>query len=240
MKIGFTFAGMKQNVTLKSVDRVLFGVTIAQETKTEMLSITDLQKAYDIARMEFGWGERRFDTITSTKDFRERIFYVLKELGVLVDSGIHEFTKELDKRGVPAVLKELGVYRVTGKGDNRRAMANPYLWMLIALEMNPMIYAKVVIWLTDTLILNRIEAGDKFRPMNTAIEKVVAKPDFYVYAIAINERVFGRHMAGMRNLASKEDLKKIATIEQFVAQAIDMGYVSTHDQIMEAIKNCKI
>jgi len=135
MKIDSTFVAMKQNVTLKSVDRTLFGVTIAQETKTEMLSLSDLQRAYDIARMEFGWSDRRFDSVTQTKDFKERAFHILKELGILVDSTIIEFTKDLDTRGVPVVLKQLGVYKVTGKGDNRKTMANPYLWMLIALEM---------------------------------------------------------------------------------------------------------
>jgi len=233
------FASMKQSVVLKSVDRVLFGVTIAQETKSEMLSISDLQAAYDNGRMEYGWKPKTFDIVARTNDFRDRVYYLLKEQN-LVELAITSFINLVEKKGIIPVLKEHGVYKVTGKGESRRVMANPYIWMLAAMEMNPMIYAKVVIWLTDTLIMNRIEAGDNFRPMNAAIEKVVSKPEYYVYAIAVNERVFGKHMAGIRNLASKEDLKKVAKIEEFVANSIDMGYIKNHAQILTAIKECNV
>lgn len=36
---------MKTNIVLKSTDRNLFGVTVRQETKTQFLSVTDLQEA---------------------------------------------------------------------------------------------------------------------------------------------------------------------------------------------------
>ena len=43
---------MKSNVTMLSKDRVLFGVTIRQDTKNGFLSVTDLQDAYFRARVE--------------------------------------------------------------------------------------------------------------------------------------------------------------------------------------------
>jgi hypothetical protein len=119
-------------------------------------------------------------------------------------------------------------------------MCDPYVWIAIALELNPMVYAKVITFITDSLMFDRIEAGDEFKPMNAAIKKVIPKPDYRKYSIAINERVFGKHMTGMRNLASSEELKKIIKIEQFVSQGIEIGMIKNDDQIMYSITKIQL
>jgi hypothetical protein len=116
-------------------------------------------------------------------------------------------------------------------------MCDPYIWVAIALELNPMIYAKVISFVTDSLIFDRIEAGDEFRPMNNAIKKIVPNPDYKKYSIAINERVFGKHLTGMRNLATASELKKITKIEQFINQGISIGMIKNETQIMYSIAN---
>ena len=57
------------------------------------------------------------------------------------------------------------------------------------------------------------------------------------YAIAINERVFGKHLTGMRNLASAQELKKITKIEQFISQGINMKMIKDDVQVMYAINH---
>jgi hypothetical protein len=116
-------------------------------------------------------------------------------------------------------------------------MADPYIWVAIALELNPMIYAKVLTFITDTLIFDRIEAGDKFRPMNNAITKIIPNPDYKKFSIAINEKVFGVHKTGMRDLASASELKRISKIEQFIKSGIDIGMIKNEQQILYSIKN---
>ena len=118
-------------------------------------------------------------------------------------------------------------------------MADPYVWVLLAMELNPMLYAKVIIWLTDTLIFNRIEAGSEYLPMNAAIKKCIGNPDYTKFAKAINVAVFGKHMTGMRNLASAKELRKITEIEKFVINAIERGWLKKEEQILEAIKTYK-
>lgn len=108
------------------------------------------------------------------------------------------------------------------------------------MELNPMIYAKVVVWLTDTLIFDRIEAGNEYKPMNQAINKIIKSPDYRKYAKAINEKVFGNHLTGMRNLASANELKKITKIEQFITQGITIGMIKEEKQVLYAIKNMDI
>ena len=230
---------MESNIVLNSKDRNLFGVVIKQETKTGFLSVSDLQKSYEVARWQHGWSERRIDNIMQTTYFKERVYYLLLNQGV-IKTSILGFMEMSEKEGIAKVLKGLGVYKTTGARDNKATFTNPYIWMLLAMELNPMIYANVIMWLTDSLIFDRIEAGDEYRPMNEAINKIVQSPDYSKYAIAINKRVFGQHMTGMRNLASAKELKKITKIEQFITQSINIGMIKTDEQIMFAINNFAI
>lgn len=227
---------MKSNIVLNSKDRVLFGITIKQETKTGFLSVSDLQRAYELARWQYGWSDKRIADIQQTDAFKERVFYLLENQGV-IKTGFPAFMEMVDKEGVTKVMKGLGVYKTTGARETKATFTDPYVWILLAMELNPMLYAKVVVWLTDSLVFDRIEAGDNFKPMNQAISTIVKTPEWSKFPIAINEKVFGRHINGMRNLASASELKKITKIEQFITQGISMKMITTEEQVMYAIAN---
>ena len=68
---------METNVVLKSKDRELFGVTIKQETKTGFLSVSELQKAYEVARWQYGWSDRKIADVMQTNSFKESVYYLL-------------------------------------------------------------------------------------------------------------------------------------------------------------------
>ena len=72
---------MKNNVVLKSTDINLFGITIEQNTKDYFLSVSSLQKAYDVARWQYGWSDRKVADIMQTKEFKERVFYKNQHIG---------------------------------------------------------------------------------------------------------------------------------------------------------------
>lgn len=229
---------MKTEVVLNSSDREIFGIVIKQSTKGEFLSITDLQKAYEKARWQYGWSEKNISMILQTKDVKERMYYLLLERG-LIKLSIVSFMEMIEREGVSKVLKGLEVYKTTGKGDNKSVMCDPYIWMLIAMEMNPMLYAKVVIWLTDSLIFDRVDAGSEYKPMNVAINSIIEKPNYPDYAKAINSRVFGHHQTGIRNLACAKELRKIADIEKFLINAIEQKMITKEEQIFQCIQNYK-
>lgn len=173
-----------------------------------------------------------------TTEFKERVYYLLNQQGVVM-SNFTDFMKLAEKEGIVKVLKGLGVYKTTGARKTKSVMADPYIWVLLAMEMNPMIYAKVVVWLTDSLIFNRLEAGNDYMPMNAKIKEIVPSPDYPKYAKLINTKVFGQHITGMRNLASAKELRKISDIEKFIIQSIEMGFLKSESDIIKAIENYK-
>lgn len=98
-------------------------------------------------------------------------------------------------------LGKLDLAYKKGKGVDQKWFVNPYLFVMIALEMDPEIYAEVVIWLTDGLIENRNEAGDAYVRMCSAISKIVPnkndlKDNIKRVAKAINTRPNYITMAG--------------------------------------------
>lgn len=230
---------MKTNVIMKSSDRNLFGITVEQETATCFMSLTDLFNAYEIARAEHGWSAKRSVEVLRSTTATERIYYLLKEHRGYNES-LDTFKKVVEEVGIATFLKSLNVYKTKGSGANRKVYCDPYIWVLIALELNPMVYAKVVGWLTDSLIMDRVEAGDKFKPMNDAINKIIKEPLYYKYAIAINEKVFGKHYTGIRNFATKDQLKQIGKIEEYVVNIINDGFVKTESEIIRSINNFKL
>jgi len=226
---------MKTNVILKSSDRHLFDIVIRQDTKRQFLSVTDLQKAYDKARVQNGWGERAISDVLFSSDTKKRIYYLLKERGI-INTSILRFMEMAKEKGIVDLLKKLDQWKTTGRAQNKQAMCDPYIWVLIAMEMNPMLYAKVVIWLTDSLIFNRIKAGDEYLPMNRAISNVVEEPQYAKYAVLINQKVFGKHETGIRNTANADQLNKITKIESFIVEAIENGYMTSEDAIINYLK----
>lgn len=222
---------MKTNVVMQSKDRELFGITIKQETKTGFLSVTELQKAYEVAKWQYGWSQIDISSLMQSKKMVERLYYIITDR-LKIETEFSVFTKMCENDGITKVLKSLGVWKTTGKGSNRIVMCDPYIWVSIALELNPIIYAKVIGFITDSLIFDRIEAGTEYRPMNDAIKSIIPNPEYFKYAIAINEKVFGKHYPGMRNEASANELKKITKIEEMINQNIKSNLLKSHDDII--------
>jgi hypothetical protein len=204
-----------------------------------MLSVTDLQKAYEKARFMHGWSEQNISSMMQGEKFKEKAYYILLERD-LIKIELSIFLEMIKNEGITKVLKGLGVWKTTGKGANRMTVADPYIWVLVAMEMNPLLYAKVITWLTDSLIFNRLEAGSEYTPMNSAIKNIIEAPKYSEYATEINKKVFGKHIRGIRNLASSKELKAITDIEKFITNAISMQMIDNEQKLIQAIRNYQL
>lgn len=230
---------MKTNVIMESTkDRNLYGVIIRQSTSDYMLSLTDLQEAYTRARVINDWSDRgKYQDIINQKENAERIYFLLKKQE-LINSEFSEFMEDVETIGMVKILKNCKAYKTTGRGDNKQTSCNPYVWMLVAMELSPALYAEVVMWASDTLILNRIEAGNFYKELSAAIYKLqnaTEKIDYKKLAEALNKKIFGKHEAGIRNKGSKEELEKLYILEANMAFGINKGFYKTQDEVLKAI-----
>ena len=231
---------MLTNVTMQSEkDRELFGVVIRQDTKDSMLSLTDLQEAFTRARIMNGWRSKgEIQHIINGQENAERIYYVLFEQK-FINCEYSQFMEMVQEKGMVKVLKEFGVYRTTGRGENKQSVCNPYIWVLVAMELNPMLYAKVVTWLTDRLILNRIEAGNFYKSLSGALYKI-PQPNYPEIAKALNTKVFGKHETGIRNKGSQKQLSELARVEDNIAYCINKGFYKTNEDVLKAINEFEV
>lgn len=150
------------------------------------------------------------------------------------------FYGSVKNSGLVKTLKELGCYRTTGRGANKQSMCNPYIWVLVAMELNPQLYAKVVMRLTDSLILNRTEACDLNNALRQAMLEHIAEPDYAAVNIALNTKISGHHETGRRNLAGETELRKLYRLEDNIAFCVVCGFCKSNRDIVEVIKTAEV
>lgn len=225
---------MKSNIILTSPDRQLFGIQVRQETQTSFLNLSDLQDAYDSVRVQKGWSVRSIEDITQREYFKDRVFYILKKQG-FIKQEFNCFMETIENKGTAKTLKSLDVWKTTGRAENKTSWCNPYIWVMIAMEMNPELYAEVVMWLTDKLILNRIEAGNFYKGLTAQLYKWEA-PNYALIASLINRVVFGRHEVGIRQKASEKELKTLSEFERTLAYLIENGFIKTESELISHLK----
>jgi hypothetical protein len=229
---------MISNVVLNSPDRILYDTQIRQETKTGFLNLSDLQEAYTRARVINGWSDKRIDHKLNYQENIYRIYYILTErkiINVCLDTFI-----ENSKTGFLKYLKKLGVYKTTGARHTKTTWCEPYIWILLSMELSPAIYGKVVVWLGDKLILNRIEAGNFYKSLSKNIAKFGTDVDYRKLAKSLNYKIFGKHETGMRNFATKEQLQKLYELELNISFAIDMGYINSFEDAIKTIDRAEL
>jgi hypothetical protein len=228
---------MKTNVVLKSSDRELFGVTIRQETKTGFLNLSDLQQAYNKQSELEGWSNKNIQEVLSYKENYYRVFYLLEKQGI-INSSLNEFIEDVEKQTLIKILKKNKAYKTTGARQTKTTWCNPYVWVLVAMEMNPKLYGEVIMWLTDKLIINRIEAGNFYKELSKQLcEKFKADGDMYKNTgRALNFCIFNRHETNMRNDASAKELKELEYLEKHLSDSISAGFIKTYDEMITYLK----
>jgi len=143
---------------------------------------------------------------------------------------------DVKEQGLTKVLKSLRTYKTTGRGSNKSVSCDPYIWMLIAMELNPEIYAIAVFWLGDTLLLNRIEAGSTYPVLCKAVARFGGEIDYAKLGQALNYIVFGKHEHGIRNNATKEQLQALNDLEKNLTYSINMGHVKSFDDLLNDLR----
>ena len=153
---------MKTTVIMK---RELLGGQISQNSKTEMLSATDLVAIGNKWRIVNGLPIFNMSNWLSTKSTKE-------------------FVNELELRyGKENVRK-------ASRGKNSHTWLHPVLFIDLALAINPKIKIEVYEWLFDQLIKNRNESGNSYKEMCGALFVRASRKDgFHRYIQEVAKKI---------------------------------------------------
>jgi hypothetical protein len=130
---------MKTEVIMK---RELFGSEISQQSQSEFFSATDLVRAGNYYRL-------------NNK-------LPLFDLNMWLQSkGTKEFIEELET--------QFGKVKINSKGKNQHTWVHPFLFIDIALAINPKFKVEVYSWIFDSLLKFRNNSGDSYKRMCGAL-----------------------------------------------------------------------
>ena len=181
---------MKTAVLMK---RELFGSEIAQNSKTEMFSATDL------TRVGNKWRIANDLPIFTMKSW-------------LANKGTKEFIEELTERYGKGNVKK------SARGKGCHTWFHPLLFIDMALAINPKLKIEVYQWLFDNLIKHRNESGTAYTKMaGTLYKRTSKKTAFPAYIQSVAEKIkLACHVTDW-NGASEEQLKQRGKLQENIA-----------------------
>lgn len=230
---------MKTNVLLKSESRELLGRPISVMSKDGFVCITEVMEALSQKRASMGLEPKRLDHLMATSSFQEKMSALIKELNINVLSlDVRNRTFKDNALNIKKLidLRQYGMAYRRGRGKDQKWFVNPYFFVMIALELDPEIYAKVILWLTDNFIEDRNMAGEIYIKMCKSVSFLVKDKNelsdkIRIVAKAINFIVFNKHEDGIRNFATKNELNEIISIENAVSTIIDGGFIHSFEEL---------
>jgi L-rhamnose mutarotase len=197
---------MKTQVTMI---RKMGSFYVFQRTKDGMFNATELLKQWNVktgAKKEVS----KFFELEQTKQF----------LNVLL-------SKELSNTQDSAYLKT--------RGNKGSTWMHPFLFIKFGMWINPEFELDVIKFVYDQLIEYRELAGDLYKDLMRAVSKF-SNVDYSHLARGLNYITFGRHEAGIRQHATREELARINDLQKKLAFAIDMGYINSFDELMSELR----
>jgi hypothetical protein len=178
------------------MQRELFGLEIAQKSKTGFLSATDLLKAGNKWRALNNLPFFSMDTwlrTQATKDFIE------------------------------SLTKKYGKVKINSPGKNRHTWVHPFIFIDMALAISPELKIEVYTWLYDHLLKYRNESGDSYRLMTGAIYELHGnKYTFPKYISSVAEKIKLVCHVDDWNKATAEQLEQRDKIHDNIALLCDV------------------
>ena len=189
---------METEVIMK---RELFGCEISQKSKTEFFSATDLVRAGNRWRAMNGIELFKLHSWMETKSTKE-------------------FIAELEKN--------YGVVKINSKGKNQHTWVHPFLFIDMALAINPTLKIQVYTWLMDSLLKYRNDSGDSYKKMTGAIFlKTTNKSSFIDNLKQIAHRIKEECGVDDWQRATEEQLKLRDRIHENIALLSDVVKLDT-------------
>ena len=139
------------------------------------------------------------------------------------------------------VVKEVKP-RNTAKGKTKgQVWMHPYLFTKFAMWLNPRFEVQVIKFVYDQMIKYRNEAGDAYRELGSAVQKIVDRSWMPAamknIAKALNFIVFGDHGREMRNKQGDEvKMRELFELERQVAMLVNDGFLKNYNALIEYLR----
>lgn len=232
---------MKTSVKLESPDRMIMGEIVPVLSDNGFVCITKAMDILSKKREKSGLEPRRLNDILNKPDFKETVIELANKL---VERGARNINLSKIGNGHLSLfeLNKMGMAKRRGKGKDQQWFIDPYVFINIAIEMDPETRADIILWITDGLIKFRNAAGDAYINMCKQISTIIEnKSDFQEcikrVAKGINYIVFNYHEDGYRNNATSDQLDEIVLIENIISSNIDDGYIKDFNDLIKFLGN---
>jgi hypothetical protein len=118
---------------------------------------------------------------------------------------------------------------------------NPILFVKFAMWLNPRFEYHVLKFVSDELIKYRNDAGDAYREMSAAVQRIVGKSEMMDkiqhVAKAINHIVFGARESEIRNkMAEEGSMRELFELERKVASLINEGFITDFKGLIDYLR----
>lgn len=184
---------MKTTVIMK---RQLLDGEVSQNNQTEFFSATDLVRVGNIWRLKNG-----------LKPFDLTIWFRT--------DGTRQFMAELEN--------QFGEVKISARGRGSHTWVHPYLFIDLALAINPKLKIDVYRWIYDSLIKYRNDSGDSYKKMTGALYITINnKSEFKNEIILFANKIKKECGISDWQKATAEDLKLRDKIHEYVALFSDI------------------
>ena len=188
---------------------------VKQRTKDGMFNATELIKQWNISKEFKGRKGKRIDDFINLDKTKEFIMVLQED----INTENSRYLKTYDST----------------RGKNGGTWMHPYLFIDFAMWINPKFKLSVIKFVYDQLIEQRHLAGDNYKGLTASATKLQGI-DYAMLAKGLNWIVFGMHGKGLRQTATQEQLKELADVQKQLAFSIDMGMITTFDELTEVMR----
>lgn len=124
---------------------------------------------------------------------------------------------------------------ISDRGKNGGTWMNPLLFIDFAMWLNPRFKVNVLKFVYDELIKQRNDAGDNYISLSASGVKLQGY-DYREVAIALQWIVFGKKGKELRQSATQDQLKELNDLQTKLSFAIDMGYITSYQQLISELR----
>lgn len=186
---------------------------VSQRTKDGMFNATMLIHQWNLVESNPKRNLGRFWESTKVQDFIDAL---------MEEEGLH-------------IAKEVYVKSKASRGVNAGTWVHPYLFIKLAMWINPRFEVKVVKFVYDKLIQFRHDAGDNYRSLSASGVQL-DNYNFSKVAVALQWIVFGKKGKNLRQTATQEQLMELSSLQMKLSFAIDMGYIQSFDGLRDELR----